>query len=95
VTDNCQNCGELTRQIAALERECRRLERELTEERDRANALYLSFPPLDLRDGGFSLPRIPRELPLRYQVVDQLNAYAKRALPFVHRGAKRLLRGGA
>jgi hypothetical protein len=69
----CANCQALQEQIYRLTMERQLLVEQLADERERANALFVNYPPPPrvevapptATDGGAK--------PLRYQVIDQIN----------------------
>jgi hypothetical protein len=79
---DCGKCKALEEQLFRLTMERQLLVEQLAEERERANALFVSYPPQERLEAAAQL-QLPVEAeikPLRYQVVDQLN-YAVSHLP--------------
>ena len=89
-SDECERCGAMEARIQDLEQERSDLLLALARERERANALFLAYPPATLAPSGAPAhaagPTGP--LPLRYRLVDKLNDTVKRGLPVVHIAAK-------
>jgi hypothetical protein len=100
--DDCLNCARLRDEIARLAVDRQRLIELLASERERANALFVSYPPQG--PGTVSWPPMPAsaappgsdpagqsDKPLRYKVADKLNDAVKNSLPTAHGLAKRAL----
>jgi hypothetical protein len=102
----CLNCARLRDEIARLAVDRQRLIELLASERERANALFVSYPPQG--PGTVSWPPMPAsaalpvswhaawlpsqsDKPLRYKVADSLNDAVKNNLPTAHGLAKRAL----
>ena len=83
----CARCNELEKRVQALEFEREHLLAQVAQEKARADALFVSFPPLS--PNAHPPPPLSTELPLRYKLVDALNDTIKRKLPGAHRLVKR------
>lgn len=93
----CDNCRCLQSRVNRLLIDRQRLLEDLSAERERANALFVSYPPqapataLPAQSPAFH-GAMPLEggLPLRYQVVDAVNSAVKKVLPGAHVVGRRL-----
>jgi hypothetical protein len=87
----CPRCESLEERIQELTAEHASLLKALVREKERANALFLGYPPQVATRP--SVPPSPRagEVPMRYRVVDALNENFKRRLPALHRFARRAI----
>ena len=91
----CANCERLEERIEELSGELSAAMTALARERERSNALFLSYPPQVVSAGPESSrhplpsPSIGDAVPLRHRVVDALNVMVKRRLPVVHQAARR------
>ena len=83
----CERCQGLEARIRDLELERGDLLLALARERERANALFLAYPPTF--QAATAQPAAPvTRPPLRHRLVDALNNSLKRQFPDVHRAAK-------
>jgi hypothetical protein len=85
----CERCKGLEARIRALELERSDLLLALARERERANALFLSYPAAAQAAPAQTVAApVGGRPPLRYRVVDALNNSLKRQFPGVHRAAR-------
>jgi len=88
----CERCQRLEKDLRALQAERDELWLSLAKERQRANAILLSFPHAEKSEPIVAPPIIiyadPGPQPLRYKVADMVNNGMKRLLPFGHGGAR-------
>ena len=85
----CERCKGLEARIRDLELERSDLLLALARERERANALFLSYPaPPAAPSAPAPAAAAPTRPPLRHRLVDALNDSLKRQFPDVHRAAK-------
>lgn len=83
---SCEGCKRLEARIQQLELERSDLLLALARERERANALFLAYPPVNAHVA--QAQGMPQTLPMRYRVIDALNASLKNRFPDIHRAAK-------
>lgn len=84
---SAERCKQLEARVRALELERSDLLLALARERERANALFLAYPPT-FQVASVQPAAQPTKLPLRHRVVDALNESLKRQFPEIHRAAK-------
>lgn len=83
----CERCKGLEARIRDLELERSDLLLALARERERANALFLAYPPSH-QAANVQPAAQPAKLPLRHRLVDAMNDSIKRQFPEIHRAAK-------
>jgi hypothetical protein len=83
----CERCKGLEARLRDLELERSDLLLALARERERANALFLAYPPT-FQTASAPPPAPVTKPPLRHRLVDALNNSLKRQFPDVHRAAK-------
>ena len=83
----CERCPGLEARIRDLELERSDLLLALARERERANALLLSYPAA-VATPSAPPAAAPTRPPLRHRLVDALNDSLKRQFPDMHRAAK-------
>jgi hypothetical protein len=89
VEQECPRCRVLERELACLSIDCQQKVQALAAERERANALFIAYPPQGLHVPALAPGRPPIDnRPLRYRLVD----VADRAINRL--GPARLLSGG-
>lgn len=88
-TAACARCKELEAQLTLLQLERQNLLEQVALERQRADALYVAFPPQSRDEAAQAAAQATEKLradsPLRYQVADAVNDAMKRVLPGAHR----------
>jgi hypothetical protein len=86
MSGECAQCRKLEQDVA-------RLERELAVERERANALYVAWPPQAPAPPAPPAP-VEEARPLRYELVDSINHLVSRfpGYQLARRAAMRLKR---
>jgi hypothetical protein len=82
-----ERCKQLEARVRALELERSDLLLALARERERANALFLAYPPT-FQVASVQPAAQPTKLPLRHRLIDALNEGLKRQFPEIHRAAK-------
>jgi hypothetical protein len=72
---DCGKCKALEEQLFRLTMQRQLLVEQLADERERANALFVSYPPQERIEAAVQLQPPPEAepKPLRYHVVDHLN----------------------
>ena len=85
----CERCKGLEARIRDLELERSDLLLALARERERANALFLSYPASAPAASAVPPPAaVVGKPPLRHRLVDAVNNSLKRQFPDVHRAAR-------
>lgn len=88
----CSSCTQLQGRVRELLFEREALVKALAREKERANALFLSYPPQVAPQSSQPPMAPPRgEVPMRYRVVDSFNENFKRRLPALHQFARRAI----
>jgi hypothetical protein len=87
----CPGCERLEERVQELLVEHESLVKALARERERANALFLAYPPQVATPSHVPMSAPQNDVPMRYRVVDSLNENFKRRLPGIHRFARRAI----
>ena len=85
----CPSCRELQTEVFRLTMERQQLVELLASERERANALFVSYPPQGhTPDSGPAHYEPPIDKPLRYRIADKLNDALRARLGPLHKVAR-------
>jgi hypothetical protein len=87
----CPGCEQLEERVQDLLVEHESLLKALAREKERANALFLAYPPQVATPSPTPLSPPQNDVPMRYRVIDSLNENFKRRLPSVHQFARRAI----
>jgi hypothetical protein len=88
----CSSCAQMQGRVRELLSEREALVKALAREKERANALFLAYPPQVAPQSSQPPMAPPRgEIPMRYRVVDSLNENFKRRLPALHQFTRRAI----